>query len=164
MRPGGRTTSTFLQSSDQVYILDNNILNILFYDSPAQQRVKFKIREKGEHNVWLSVIAVYEKLVRGVLPALGSQLKTRDEVLGFKTLIEHVQKLSEFQILPYTEQDFENFRAIFNDVKKAPMDCRYAACAKSRGWKVITHDKKDFSIIKDRCGVEYEDWSIVPPA
>lgn len=146
-----------------MYILDNNILNILFYPSPARERVQFKIKEKGEQNVWLSVIAVYEKLVRGVLPAFKHRMNTRDEVLNFQTLIEHVQKLSEFQILPYTEQDFMNFKAIYNDVKKAPMDCRYAACALSRDWIVVTHDKADFSVIKHRCGVDYEDWSIVPP-
>ena len=51
-----------------MYILDNNILNILFYPSAARARVEAKIKEKGEHNVWLSAVAVYEKLVRGVLP------------------------------------------------------------------------------------------------
>ena len=110
--------------------------------------------------MWLSVVAVYEKLVRGVMPAFGRELNTKKEPLAFQTLIEHVQKLSAFQLLPFTEQDYENFKLIYNVVKKAPMDCRYAACAKSRNWTVITHDKKDFSVIEQRCGVKYEDWSI----
>lgn len=114
--------------------------------------------------MWLSVIAVYEKLIHGVLPTFKSTFNPPREVLGFQTLIEHAQKLSEFQVLPFTEEDYANFKLIYNDVKKAPMDCRYAACAKSRGWKVITHDRKDFAIIKSRCGVDYEDWSIIPPS
>lgn len=145
-----------------MYILDNNILNILFYPSPARNRVRDKIREKGEHNVWLSVIAVYEKLVGGVLPTLKNTLNTKDEALGFQTLMEHVQRLAEFQILPFTEQDVANYKIIYSVVKKAPMDCRYAASAKSRNWIVITHDSKDFSRIKSKTGVEYEDWSVVP--
>ena len=98
-------------------------------------------------------------------PTFKDKINTKGESLAFQSLIEHIDKLSKFQILPFTDQDYENFKAIYSEVKKAPMDCRYAACAKSReGWKVITHDKKDFSVIKDRCGVEYEDWSIADPS
>jgi predicted nucleic acid-binding protein len=147
-----------------VYILDNNILNILFYPSPARQRVRDKIREKGEQNVWLSVIAVYEKLVNGVLPTFKNTLNTEDEPLGFQTLTEHVDKLSKFQILPFTENDYLSYQEVLSAVRKAPMDCRYAACALTRDWTVITHDSKDFSRIHDRTGVKYEDWSIIPPA
>jgi predicted nucleic acid-binding protein len=145
-----------------VYILDNNILNILFYPHPARHLVESKIREKGKHNVWLSAIAVYEKLINGVLPTFKKTLNTKDEVLGFQTLQYHVEKLATFQILPFTAQDYEHFKDIYNAVKKAPMDCRYAASAKSREWIVVTHDQKDFSVIKDRCGVDYEDWSVAP--
>ena len=112
--------------------------------------------------MWLSAIAVYEKLINGVLPTFKKTLNTKDEVLGFQTLQYHVEKLATFQILPFTAQDYEHFKDIYNAVKKAPMDCRYAASAKSREWIVVTHDQKDFSVIKDRCGVDYEDWSVAP--
>ena len=145
-----------------MYILDTNILNILFYPDSARPVVESKLKAVDKHLVWLSVITVYEIMYHGIVPELKYTLNSKREAKTFDTMIRLQEKLSEFQILPFTEQDYENFKIIYNDVKKAPMDCRIAACAKSRNWTVVTHNSKDFSLIKQRCGVEYEDWSITP--
>ncbi len=145
-----------------MYILDNNILNILFYPSPARQLVVGKIAEKGKHNVWLSVITVYEKIFNGIIPVLSKSLNKPEEVTHFGTMVVLMEKISEFQILPFTETDYSEFKKIYNAVGKAALDCRLAASAKTRNWTVVTHDSKDFSRIKAKSGVEYEDWSVTP--
>jgi predicted nucleic acid-binding protein len=147
-----------------VYILDTNILNILFYPDSARQTVLRKLEAVDKDTVWLSVITVYEVILHGIIPELKGSLNSPREVRVFDTLIRLQQKLAEFQILPFTDTDYENFKSIYQSVKKAPMDCRNAASAVTRNWKVVTHNAKDFQRIHDACGVEVIDWSIAPPA
>lgn len=147
-----------------MYILDNNIVNILVYPSPARARVLAKINAVGREHVWISVIAIYEKLFHGHLPAINNALNSPKEVRQFADMQMFVQKLCEdrAQILPFTDEDYRKFKAIFPLVRKAKLDCRIAASALTREWTAITHDKADFHLIKSRVpDLKFEDWSIV---
>jgi predicted nucleic acid-binding protein len=50
-----------------VYILDTNILNILFHDNPAQQAIlRNRLEAVDDRDVWVSVVTVYEMLIIGI--------------------------------------------------------------------------------------------------
>jgi predicted nucleic acid-binding protein len=143
-----------------VYILDTCILNILFHDNPAQQAIqKNKLVTVDDRNVWVSVVTVYELLIVGIVPAISSRLNTPQLVLAFNALIQFLEDISDYQVLPYTEADQEYFRNIPPNVKRqGPLDCRIAASAVSNGFIVVTRNTDDF----DGTGATYEDWTAVP--
>lgn len=125
--------------------------------------MRAKIAAVGSLNVWFSIITVYEKLFNGLLPELNKVMNKRESVRQFDAIIALLDEIAKWQILPFTAKDYENFKDIYSVVKKAPMDCRIAGTAKTRGWIVVTHNNSDFDVIQKRTTVKVEDWSIVPP-
>ena len=151
-----------------MYILDSDIFDDLVYPSVYRPRLVAKINEVGQSNVWFSVITAYEKL-DGLLAEIRRLLNPRNQSLAphqveeFEALITLLGKLSDSQILPFTGTDFEHYRSIFAVLRKAPLDCRIGASARSRNWIVVTRNKADFGPIRDRAGVRVEYWADPQP-
>jgi predicted nucleic acid-binding protein len=146
-----------------VYILDTNILNVLFHDNPAnQESLRNRLAEIADDDVWVSVVTVYEILIKGIVPTFRDRLNTPQAVLAFKALSDFLEDLSDFQILPYTEQDDERFLALPARIRQqqGPNDCRIAASAVSNDYTVITRNARDFEGTGARC----ENWIDNPAA
>jgi predicted nucleic acid-binding protein len=143
-----------------VYILDTNILNVLFHENPAHQELlRDKLAGIADRDVWVSVVTVYEILIKGIVPTFRDRLNTPEAVLAFKALSDFLGDISDFQILPYTEQDDERFRALPAEVRRqGPLDCRIAASAVSNNYTVVTRNQADFAGTGARC----ENWIDAP--
>lgn len=143
-----------------MYILDTCILNILFHDSPAQQKnLKAKLATVDDRDIWVSVVTVQELLIDGIAPAIKNRISKNDPkvVLAFNSLLTFLNDLSEYQILPYTDNDDAYFQKIPAKVKrKGSMDCRIAASAVNNGFTVITQNTRDFEGTGGHC----EDWTV----
>jgi predicted nucleic acid-binding protein len=146
-----------------VYILDTCILNVLFHDDNlAQQTIlRNRLEAVDDQDIWVSVITVYEILIVGIVSALSRRLNTPQAPLAFDALIQFLDDISDYQILPYTNEDDEYFRALPANVKRqGPLDCRIASSAVSHDYLVLTNNTDDF----DGTGARCEDWTIVAPA
>jgi predicted nucleic acid-binding protein len=121
-----------------------------------------KIRTIGEDNVWFSIVTVHEKFFHGYLPAIHRSLNKPNEARAWHDAKALMDRFRNSQILEFTEADYEQYKTIYKDVKKAAMDCRIAASALRRDWVAATFDKTDFHLIKSRVpNLKFEDWSIV---
>lgn len=146
-----------------MYILDTNIFNALSHPSSDRERVLAKIHAIGDTNVWFSIVTVYEKLFIGLLPALKDSLNKQNEVRSWTDAHVLMARFANSQIVEFTQRDYERYKLVYTEIKKAPMDCRIAASALTRGWTVASFDKKDFHLIKKRIpDLLFEDWSIKP--
>jgi predicted nucleic acid-binding protein len=144
-----------------LYILDSDIFNVLLHPSSDRERVLAKINSIGDANVWLSIVSVHEKLFNGLLPALNGSLGKKNEVRSWQDAHCFMKRFAEAQILEFTQADYEQFKIIYVEVKKAAMDCRIAASALTRGWTVASFNATDFQLIKSRVpSFRFEDWSI----
>lgn len=146
-----------------MYILDTCILNVLFHhDNLAQQEaLQNRLEAVDDNDVWVSVVTVYEILIVGIVSELSRRLNTPQAPLAFDALIQCLQDISDFQILPYTAEDDEYFRALPANVKRqGSLDCRIASSAVSHDYLVVTNNIDDF----DGTGARCEDWTIAVPA
>jgi predicted nucleic acid-binding protein len=145
-----------------VYILDTCILNILFHDSPsAQKNLKAKLETVDDQDIWVSVVTIHELLVEGIAPAIHKRLNSPKAVLAFNALVKFLDDISEYQILPYTDEDDAYFHSnIPAKIKrKGPLDCRIASSAVNNDFVVVTRNTTDF----DGTGAKCEDWTVSVP-
>jgi predicted nucleic acid-binding protein len=140
-----------------VYILDTGIINILFHDNPVSQKtIKAKLATVDDRDIWVSVVTIYEILVEGIAPAIHQRINDPKAVLAFDALIKFLNDVSEYQVLPYTDEDNEYFKNIPAKIKrKGPLDCKIAASAVTNNFVVITRNTSDFQGTGARC----EDWT-----
>ncbi|MGZ8846377.1 MAG: type II toxin-antitoxin system VapC family toxin [Pyrinomonadaceae bacterium] len=146
-----------------MYILDTCILDALFHSNNSAQQTTLRNRLEGvdDNDVWVSVVTVYEILIVGIVSALSRRLNTPQAPLAFDALIQCLEDISDYQILPYTDEDDRYFRALPANVKRqGPLDCRIASSAVSHDFLVITNNTDDFEGTGARC----EDWTIALPA
>ena len=146
-----------------MYILDTCILNVLFHDSNlAQQAIlRNRLEAVDDRDIWVSVVTVYELLIVGIVRALSQRLNTPQAPLAFNALIQFLEDISDYQVLPYTDEDDEYFRALPANVKRqGPLDCRIASSAVSKDYLVVTVNIDDFV----RTGARVADWTLAPPA
>jgi predicted nucleic acid-binding protein len=142
-----------------VYILDTCILNVLFYDDNLahQEALQNRLEAVDDNDIWVSVVTVYELLIVGIVNGLNRRLNTPQAPLAFYALIQCLEDIAEYQILPYTDEDDEYFRALPANVKRqGPLDCRIASSAVSNNYLVVTNNTDDF----DGTGARCEDWTI----
>lgn len=145
-----------------MYILDTCILNVLFHDNNLAQQAALKNRLEAvdDNDVWVSVVTVYEILIVGIVGELNRRLNTPQAPLAFDALIQCLEDVADYQVLPYTTEDDQYFRALPANVKRrGPLDCRIASSAVSNDYLVVTNNTYDFRETGARC----EDWTIAPP-
>lgn len=144
-----------------MYILDTCILNILFHDnSGAQKDLKAKLETVDDQDIWVSVVTIHELLVEGIAPAIKQRINTPKAVLAFNALMKFLDDISEYQILPYTEQDDAYFRSIPAKIKQeGSLDCKIAPSAVSNNFIVVTSNTGDFKGTGAKC----EDWTRTTP-
>jgi predicted nucleic acid-binding protein len=148
-----------------LYILDTDILNKVLHPSSDRERVLAKIHAIGDEKVWFSIVTVHEKLFNGLLPALNTSLGKKNEVRCWQDAHAYMSKFSASQILEFTQADYDRFKMVYTAVGKAPLDCRIAASALTRGWTVASFNSTDFNLIKSRVpNLLFDDWSIRPNA
>lgn len=143
-----------------MYILDTCILNILFHDSPSNQKnLKGKLATVDDRDIWVSVVSVQELLIEGIAPEIKKRVSKNDPkiTLAYNALIKFLRDLSDFQILPYTDADEAYFKKIPASIKRnGPRDCRIASSAVTNGFTVVTQNTDDF----ESAGANCEDWTL----
>lgn len=144
--------------SEAVYILDTNILNILFYyHGPKRDAVLREIRRVGKDDVCISAISVYELVGVGAVPEVNRYINTPQAPQKLERLISLVNRLSQFHVILFTD----HAHAIFDRLppatkRKGPMDARIAATALAEtGHTVVTEDDEVFNL----AGVPNVNWA-----
>ncbi len=136
-----------------MYLLDTNVVTQAF---AGHERVLARLRRAPAGDVWLSSVAAEESL-QGALSLINwsRDKPTSPDAHDFLTRL--LSALCEYQVCPYDDDAAHIFASFPAQVKRiGTQDCRIAASAISRGWVVITANRKDFSKIP---GVQSEDWS-----
>lgn len=143
-----------------MYILDTNILNILFfYPGAKRDALTRRLRSVSKDNVFISAISVYELIGLGAVPAINSTINSPKVAGRLAVLTKLINLLTQFNTLPFTEEDHRIFEAIPAAVKrKGAMDARIASIALSRGFVVVTEDDEVFML----AGARVEDWTKPP--
>jgi predicted nucleic acid-binding protein len=138
-----------------VYILDTCILNILFcYPGPKREALERNLSLVDKDDVWISAISAYELVGVGAVKEINNKIKNRESPhRELETLSYLINKLSSYQILPYTEEDEQRFISIPPAAKReGPMDCRIAASALTREDAiVVTEDEDAFELAGATC-------------
>ncbi|MDQ2687808.1 MAG: PIN domain-containing protein [Armatimonadota bacterium] len=127
-----------------MYLLDNDSASLAFN---GNRRVRTRIEQTADVDVWLSSIAAEEAL-RGALAVINWN---RDKP-GLPNANDFLTRLLRFQggfqIHPFDERAAVVYVSLTAKIKRVgSQDCRIAASAISRGWIVVTANQKDFSRI-----------------
>jgi predicted nucleic acid-binding protein len=131
----------------------------MFYFPAKREGVRRKLEEIDNNSIYVSAISVYELIGIGAVPVINKNLKKTGAVREFERFISLIDKLSKFNILPYTETDEKNYQAIPAEIKrKGQMDCRIAASAITRSFIIVTEDTEVFELVNVRC----ENWVKAP--
>ena len=142
-----------------MYILDTCILNILFfYPGAKREAVTRELNTVDRSDLYISAISVYE-LIGGAISEINRTLNSRDVVLNLAALTKLIDKLSNFRVLQFTEEDYRRFEAISAAIKRrGSLDARIAASALSRNYVVVTEDDEVFEL----AGARHIDWTRPP--
>lgn len=140
-----------------MYILDTCILNILFfYPSDKRDAITRQLNEVDRSDVFISAISAYELIGIGVVPEINRTINSSDAAKNLLALTTLVDKLSDFQTLPFTKDDHTLFVSIEAAIKrKGVMDARIAASALSNDFIVVTEDEEVF----DLAGARHVNWA-----
>jgi predicted nucleic acid-binding protein len=144
--------------SEAVYILDTNILNILFYyPGPKRDAVLREIRRVGKEDVCVSAISVYELVGVGAVPEINTHINSPRAPEKLTKLTTLVYKLSQFHILLFTDDAHRIFDGLPAATKRrGPMDARIAASALTdTSHTVVTEDDEVFEL----AGVPNVNWA-----
>jgi tRNA(fMet)-specific endonuclease VapC len=144
------------------YSLDSNIFRLFVEGNVSVRR---RILSTPLENLWISSV-VYHEALGGRLARLNLALKDKSSKSSAQIeqahsyLVQTIEILSPFQILLYTAEDEQTFRALAPQVKRVgSQDCRIAAQALRRGMIVVTRNLLDFEAANVPC----EDWSADSP-
>lgn len=139
-----------------MHFLDVDTLERIFRgDALVTQR----LHQTPLEQIWLSSITS-EEMLGGSLSQIN---RTRDHSrhgdieLPSRLFVRLIERLRDYNILPYTNAAEEVYRAYDASIKRiGKMDCRLAAHASVVNFTVITCNTADFKKIP---GLRVEDWS-----
>jgi len=144
------------RQNELAYLFDTDTINLTFRNHP--QVIARTARTPAE-DIFISSLSA-EELLRGILSEINRARSRPTASIAALSLylVDLLEGLAEFQILPYTDEAERLFRSFPASVKRiGGMDCRIAAHAIVSGSIVITRNTQDFARIP---GVQLEDWSV----
>lgn len=135
-----------------MYLLDTDSTSLAFYHNAViLSRIQNALAP-----VRLSSIAA-EEFLKGALGLINRQRDKPGEAAAHALLRQTLEEVCRYEVLAYDDEAARVFTSFPSQVKRiGTQDCRIAASAISRGWIVVTANRKDFSRIP---GVQFEDWS-----
>jgi tRNA(fMet)-specific endonuclease VapC len=139
-----------------MYLLDNDVSSLFLR---GHQRVVERLLATPPERMWLSSIAAEEMLVHGNFAAINRERSRSQFGLEqvYQDLIDAIEHLARFNILPYSDDAERLYRSWPASVKRVgTYDCRTAALAITKGLIVVTGNTRDFSRIP---GCQFEDWT-----
>ena len=74
-----------------------------------------------------------------------------------------MEDLHTFEILPFDRPSRELFKSLGNVTIRqigGSNDAKIACIAVINNLTVVTHNTKDFKILRDKIGVQFEDWTV----
>jgi predicted nucleic acid-binding protein len=99
-----------------------------------------------------------EESIRGAFKLINDK-KPEKIMAGYRVLSLNLYALARYQILPFDDAAYQRFSSIPKDVRRkiGTLDCRIAAIALSRGFKIITRNTQHFQLVP---GLTCEDWTM----
>jgi tRNA(fMet)-specific endonuclease VapC len=139
------------------YLLDTDIVSVLFRSDLPPQPLLDRLSSTPSEEIALSIISV-EEFMQGALALIRREDTQQRGVEGYQLLYRLIQELSEYQIVPFEEED----RKIYSEFPKAVRrlgsnDCRIAATALRRELTVVTRNLRHFAQIPSCIA---EDWTL----
>lgn len=139
-----------------MYILDTNVLRVIFGNRGTQPLLESRIKQTPYEQLYISIVSV-EEVLRGTLELFRRYEREQKLPQAFTFVENLLLDLSDYQILPFDNPANERYRGMPAEAKRRGKgDCRIAASALVRGYKVITRNEADFRAI----GVACENWFI----
>ena len=139
-----------------MYLLDSDVLTLLFHRKGQQLFLEQRILSQPAEKLFISIISVDEAL-RGVRRLIDNPPSKDGGWEGCRLLRKIMKAYSGFEICPYTPEATAIFKTMPAAAKrKGSNDCKIAAIALSRGFTVITRNVADYREIPD---VDFEDWT-----
>lgn len=138
-----------------VYILDTNILTLIFKFPKQYPHLLERIQQTPFEHLWISVISI-DEAIRGAYRLMHQE---RRPFACFKLLTWIVTCYGQHQILTYDEGDakiFDGLSAAINRAVQQP-DRKIAATAIKHNHTVITQNLQHFKLTGCRC----EDWTVI---
>ncbi|HEU4387977.1 MAG TPA: type II toxin-antitoxin system VapC family toxin [Blastocatellia bacterium] len=135
-------------------ILDTNVLRAVFREAGKYPLLESRIKHTPYEQLYISIVSV-EEVLRGTLELFRRH--ERDLPAAYRFIQNVLLDLARFQIISFDEHDDRKYQAMPPGVRRhGKRDCRIAASALARGYKVITRNLDDFKAI----GVDCEDWFV----
>jgi len=124
------------------------------YDSPLGQRLLARLDQAGQEVV-TTVINVDEQL-SGLFAAVHSRHLPEDQILPYAELIERVEFLAGFLILPWDLESSGRFHQMkAAKIRTGTMDLKIACIALVHGATLLTRNTVDFAKVP---GLRFESW------
>ena len=135
-------------------VLDTDHLTALGYDSPLGQRLLARLDQAGQ-DVVTTVINVDEQL-SGLFAAVHSRHLPEDQILPYAELIERVEFLAGFLILPWDMESSGRFHQMkAAKIRAGTMDLKIACIALVHDATLLTRNAVDFAKVP---GLRFESW------
>jgi predicted nucleic acid-binding protein len=139
-----------------VYVLDTNLVSYYLRDA-SNSLLRQRILATPPEQLFITAITV-EEILSGALSQI-QRFRQRPEVVNaYACLLELLQVLQVFQVLPYTFEAERIFQTLpLQSRRVGTQDCRIAATACARGYILLTANVADFQKIGI---VEIADWTV----
>lgn len=139
------------------YLLDTDTLSLYLRGHEAVRRY---VEGGGPEAISISAVTAYE-LLKGRLDVIHQECgrKGRGRVAeAFANLVDTLESLRDFPILPYDAAADAIFRSFSADVRRiGQMDCRIAAVAMAGNQTLVTVNRRHFEQVP---GIALDDWTV----
>lgn len=151
-----------------MYILDSDVFSLYFVRENPSPPLRYRIESTPYEQLWITAINVEESMA-GALKLIRKYNEARGEEraklpMAYDLLLKAKLALSRPQILPFDAAAYAEYLRIPREIERIvkTKDCRIAAIAVSRGYRVITKNTRDFERIRAAIPVDFDDWSATP--